>query len=330
MKSSPIRIVLLLTFSLGLLAACRPAAAGLHHPTGVAVGADGSLYVMDHTNLWHSQVVHISADGKAFDTFTPPDPRPEMVYAGWDMAVGPTGDVYYCNLITNDERTLHDGVMGFTQDGKPLPEIGAADYDPHSSTVPAVPYNLDVDSRSWIYVTDVNYNQLRVFDPQGQLLAKFNAENTPNFSYRGIGDVAVDEQRGLLYLTDFFAGRLDQYRLDAGPGRDIRLTRQFSIGVFGHDPGQFSFPQYLALDEDSGLVYVGDMGNRRIQAFDPQGELIAGFAPPVDDWQVLGLAVSARGASPTGGRVLYAADALNRVIWVFSLDGQTLDKLEVH
>ena len=311
-----------------LLSACRNSSAGLSRPTGVAVAADGSLYVMDHTGHKTSRVVHITAQGKTMQTFQPANPAPGLVYSGWDMAVGPTGNVYYCNLISSDERTVHDGLMAFSSDGKLLPEIGTADYAIGSTGVPAVPYNLDVDSRGWIYVTDFNYNQLRVFDPQGRLLAKFNAENTAGFHFSGIGDVAVDDRRGLLYLSDFFTGRLDQYRLSSGADGAPQLELLHSVGAFGHGPGEFSFPQYLAVDLVTGTVYVGDMGNRRIQAIDAQGNFLGEFAPPVDDWQVLGLAVA--GPDSPGSQTLYAADALNQVIWAFAPDGQFLRKIEVH
>jgi DNA-binding beta-propeller fold protein YncE len=280
-------------------------------------------------------VVHIRADGKTIRTFMPKKAYRDVVYAGWDMALGPTGNVYYCNLVSDDERTTHDGVMAFSPDGKFLSEIGATDYTLNSGVIPAVPYNLDVDRRGWIYVTDFNYNRLRVYDPMGALLAEFSADNVAGFNYSGIGDVAVDNSRSLLYLSDFYEGRLDQYRLDIQPDGSIQLARQFSVGEYGYGQGEFSFPQYLAVDEVTGYVYVGDTGNRRIQAFDAQGNFVTEFAPPVDDWQVLGLAIGSdiEPQSETehpDERTVYAADALNAVIWAFTPDGQFLRKIEVH
>jgi DNA-binding beta-propeller fold protein YncE len=295
----------------------------------VAAAADGSLYVMDHTDLRHSRVVHISAQGKVLDTFQPEAQKPGLVSAGWDIAVGPTGNVYYCNLVSKDDRTVHDGLMAFSPDGNFLSEIGAADYAVDSGEPSAVPYNLDVDDRGWIYVADFNYNQLRVFDSQGQLLGQLNSGNVEGFNYRGIGDVAVDDRRNLLYLTDYFEGKLDQYRLNIQTDGIIQLRFQFSVGTFGHGPGEFSFPQYLAVDEVTGMVYVGDMGNRRILALDSRGNFVAEFSPPVDEWQVLGLAVGADAEHP-GNQIIYAADALNQVIWAFGPDGQFLRKIEAH
>lgn len=313
-----------------LLSACRGQHRGLVRPTGIAVAADGSLFVMDHVDRSHSRVVHITSSGKIEATFQPQNQKTGLVYTGWDIAIGPSGDVYYCNLISNDERTLHDGLLAFSPDGKFLFEFGAYDYAVDSTELPHVPYNLDVDERGRVYVADFNFNELRVFDSQGRLLTAFTKDTVNNFNYQGTGDVAVDDRRGLLYLVDYFAGRLDQYRRTILPDGTPQITYQWSVGTYGHGPHQFSFPQYLAVDQSTGVVYVGDMGNRRILAVDPQGNFIAEFSPPaVDEWQVLGLAVGADPDHP-GDQTVYAADAFNRVIWAFKPDGQFLRKIEVH
>jgi len=44
-------------------------------------------------------------------------------------------------------------------------------------------------------------------------------------------------------------------------------------GSSGNDPGEFMYPESLAVD-DQGFVYVTDLGNTRIQKFDSEGALI--------------------------------------------------------
>ncbi len=324
-KSSIIFIVLAC-----LLGACRGQAQGLVRPTGVAAATDGSLFIVDHVDRSHSRVVHINPTGKIEATFQPKNQETGLVYSGWDIAVGPTGDVFYCNLISNDERVVHDGIMAFNPQGKFLAEFGAYDYAVDSTVVSHVPYNLDVDNDGRVYVADFNYNELRVIDAQGRLLTAFTKDTVDHFSYQGTGDVVVDDRRNLLYLVDYFGGRLDQYRRTILPDGTPAITYQWSVGVYGHGSHEFSFPQYMALDETTGIVYVGDMGNRRIVAVDSQGNFITQFAPPgVDEWQVLGLTVGEDPQNP-GSQIVYAADAVNHVIWAFTPDGQFLRKIEVH
>ena len=63
------------------------------------------------------------------------------------------------------------------------------------------------------------------------------------------------------------------------------------------------------------------MANRRIQVFDSEGRVLSQFSAP-GNWQVIGLDVGPDGA-------VYAADALNNVIWVFEPDGQVRRRIEV-
>jgi DNA-binding beta-propeller fold protein YncE len=327
LRSGLATLLILMPF---LLSACRGQAVGLARPTGVAVLPDGSLYIMDHVDRSHSRVVHTTPTGKVEAVFQPKDQKTGLVYSGWDIAIGPHPIVYYGNLISNDERTLHDSILTFDLQGQFLVEFGAYDYSVGSSELAHLPYNLDVDNGGRIYVSDFNYNEVRVFDAQGHLLTVFTKDTVEHFNYQGIGDVVVDDRRGLLYLVDYFAGRLDQYRRTILPGGTPQLAYQWSVGEYGHGPHEFSFPQYLAVDETTGIVYVGDMGNRRIVTVDAQGNFTGAFSPPeVDEWQVLGLTVGADAERP-GDQAVYAADAFNRVIWAFKSDGQFLRKIEVH
>jgi len=44
-------------------------------------------------------------------------------------------------------------------------------------------------------------------------------------------------------------------------------------GLSGSDPGEFMYPESLAVD-DQGFIYVTDLGNTRIQKFDSAGEIV--------------------------------------------------------
>jgi DNA-binding beta-propeller fold protein YncE len=187
------------------------------------------------------------------------------------------------------------------------------------------PTGLAVDEAGRIYVADLGANAVRVFDPQGRLLTRFfGVYGAAAGEFRDLADVAVDSERGLLYAVDSINGRLQQFTLSLDANGVPTVTVRLVVGEYGREPGQFSYPQSVAVDPSSGRVYVADMGNQRIQAFDVEGTYLAAYRPAgVHLWQVMGVAVGADGT-------LYATDALNNLIWAFDPGGGPPRRIEPH
>ncbi|GAB4499998.1 MAG: hypothetical protein OHK0052_15790 [Anaerolineales bacterium] len=310
-----LRNVMKLLWFLGvlmLLAGCR-AQSGLLRPNGVAVAPDGSLYIMDRGNY---RVVHLAADGKFINAFGKLGSAPEDIYGGWDIVLDKSGNIYICDLVYNEDGSarIRDGVKMFTPDGKLLREIGAQHNTPEVTS--ESPYGLAIDSVGRIYVANIGTNSVRVFDADGNLLGRFLGEtgSAPGQG-NGINDVAVDEVLNLLYVADSFNSRVQQFRLLFAADGSLSLEFVRTFGEYGNDPGQMAYPLYLAVNPQTHLLYVGDMANQRIQIFDVQGNVQGEIrAPGVENWQVMGLDVAADGK-------IYAADALNSLIWAFNPDG---------
>lgn len=301
------------------LSGCVSTPMGLITPNGVAVAADGSLYVMDKGN---KRVVHLGTDGKFLGSFGAFGKEVDQIYHGWDMALDAEGNIYFCNFVQDDEKIHHDGVKVFSAEGAFLREIGAQDYDNDPHTTPNKPYGLDIDNSGRLFVADYIANTVRVFDAQGNLLGRLFGDNGAE-KFAGINDVAIDDTRQLLYVVDNDAQKIEQFRLSFSQQGAPQVEHLLTIGQYGRGQGELAFPQNLAVDDTSGLLYVGDMANRRIQVFDPQGNYVNSFVPDgVSDWQVMGLNFGLDGN-------LYAADAFNGLIWVFSPDGTLKQRFEV-
>ncbi len=314
------QLYLLLLLLIGCTSGCTFAPADLLRPNGIVVAVDGSMYVMDRG---HSRVVHLSPNGQVIDTIGRLGRGPADIYSGWDIALDSTGNIYICHHIFDAEGSyrVHDGVKVFYPDGRFLREIGAQDYAYGDNSQPKTPYGVAIDDRGRVYVADFDANTVRVFDAQGQQLANFFGEKGSKAGqFNGLGRVAVDDRRDLMYISDESNSRVQQFSLKETVAGRLEATYRLSFGSYGRAAGQFAYPQDVAVDENSGRVYVADMANRRIQVFDSEGQYLLEFSPP-GDWQVIGLDVGPDGA-------IYATDAKNNAILIFEPDGQLRRRLE--
>lgn len=303
-----------------LLGGCASSPTGLLRPNGIAVAPNGTLYVMDRG---HSRVVHLSAEGQVIDTIGRLGRGPADIYSGWDLGLDSAGNIYLCHQVFDVEGSYraHDGVKVFHPDGSFWREIGPQDYAYGDEVQANTPYGLDLDDQDRVYVADFEANAIRVFDPQGQQIARFfGQKGSQAGQFNGLGHVAVDSQRHLLYASDESNSRVQQFSLSQTAGGQLEVTYRLSFGSYGREPAQFAYPQDIAIDETRGRVYVADMANRRIQVFDPEGKYLLEFSPP-GEWQVIGLDVGPDGA-------IYATDALNNAILIFEPNGQLRRQLE--
>jgi DNA-binding beta-propeller fold protein YncE len=285
----------------------------IDRPNGVAVAPDGSLYVMDFGN---QRVVQLSPEGRMIRAFGRFGANPEQIFSGWDMARDREGNLFFCNIIFYEDNVVYDSIKVFSPQGNFLREIGAHEYSQDPTLAAKTPYGLDIDSEDRIYVAYYGSDSVIVYDRDGNQVGSLYADDFEDIILDGLNDVAVDDALGFIYVTNFQQSTVEQFSRTIEPDGSIHFMHTLTIGGYGRDPGELAFPQHLTVNDSNSLVYVGDLGNRRIHVFDAQGNYVTHFAPPdLDDWQVMGLAVGPDGA-------IYAADALNDAIWVFEPDGR--------
>lgn len=304
-----------------LLVGCAPSpVVGLLRPNGIAVAPDGSFYVMDRG---HSRIVYMSASGEIIDSIGQLGRGPADIYAGWDVALDSAGNIYICHQVFDIEGSyrVHDGIKVFRPAGQLWREVGPQDYSYGDNVTTNTPYGVEIDDQDRIFVADFEANTVRVFNPEGRQIARFFGEkgSQPGQFY-GVVHVAVDDRRNVLYVSDESNSRVQQFTLTETANGGLEATFRLSFGSYGREPGQLAYPQDVAVDENSGRVYVADMANRRIQAFDTEGQYLLEFSAP-GDWQVIGLDIGPDGA-------VYATDALNNAVLIFEPDGRLRSRLE--
>lgn len=153
------------------------------------------------------------------------------------------------------------------------------------------PSGLSFDNAGNLLVCDTHYFRVLVYSPEGKLLEHETIGGTcgdKDGEFQFVTDAAQDAD-GNYYVTQY--GEYDRIQKFT-PDRKFLL----SWGEHGHELGQFLRPQKIVIDR-SGLVWVTDACNHRVQVFDARG----GEAKLVKSW-------GQAGDAP--GQLLYPYDIL--------------------
>jgi DNA-binding beta-propeller fold protein YncE len=172
-----------------------------------------------------------------------------------------------------------------------------------------IPTGVAVDARDNIYVGDNGHGAIFVFGPDlnyfGTLTKPGDLE-TPTA-------LAVDQGRDRLYAVD--TRRHAVVAFDLAKGRLIKR-----IGQKGSDPGEFGWPQGIAVAPD-GKVYVSDTMNCRVQVFDHDLTWLRSFGSlgvqPGQFRRPKGIAVD-------GDGIVYVVDSDFNNFQMFDEQGQAL------
>jgi DNA-binding beta-propeller fold protein YncE len=277
-----------------VLGADAAAAAG-----GVAVAADGTLYVIDSLA---DQIRVFDRAGTPVATWGERGTGPgQFQFRGsgnfWgDLALGPDDHLYVAD-------TFNHRVQVLAPDGTFLREWGEKGSENGQFNVPA---GIAVDAAGRVYVTDGLNARLQVFESDGTFRGAWAPPREGDDPFLDPADVAVDAA-GIVWVTDHGSHKVSRF------GSDGVLTGVF--GGFGSEPGKFAGPWGIAADAQ-GNLFVADYLNDRIQVLAPdgapQGTLGSNGEEPGEFRNPIYLTVG-----PDG--LLYVADETNRRVQVFRL-----------
>jgi len=264
--------------------------ARLSTPNGVAVDADGNLYIAD---LYNDRVRKVDTNG-IITTFAGAVPgsfsgdggpaNQAGLFDPMGVAVDAAGNVYIADSDNNRIRKVDasgkittvagNGTDGFSGDNVNATQTGLG-----------APSAVAIDAAGNIYIADTLNHRIRKVDAQGIITT---IAGTGPAGYKGDSGLATQaeldtpesiavDRAGNLYIADTFNNvirRVDgagQITTFAGDGKD----------GYGGDNGQaaqatLSSPRGVAADA-AGNVYISDAGNDRIRRVDPSG-VITTFA----------------------------------------------------
>ena len=156
------------------------------------------------------------------------------------MSVSPEGLICICDW-NNHRVTIHDA------EGKFQFAVGSKGSGPGCF---GRPRDVTFGSDGLVYVTDVGNMRVCVWSKEGTFQRDFTTKYDPWF-------IAATGDNHLVITSNSY-NTVMVYTLGG------QLVHEF--GGKGSDPGRFNLPYGICVD-DSGLVYVADIANSRVQVF---------------------------------------------------------------
>ncbi|MFN8662403.1 MAG: NHL repeat-containing protein [Thermomicrobiales bacterium] len=270
----------------------------LQQPTGVAVAADGKLYVID---MARNHIRVFDPDGNPLATWGEEGSGPgqfrfslfSALGAAGDLAVGPDGSLYVADTFNNRIQKL-------AADGTFLLDWGDGGAGPGQIFEPS---GIGVDAAGQVYVAEAS--GVQIFTADGQFLNSWEVIQADGTPLTQAADIAIDAAGGV-WITDGSLHRLVSLDADG--------TARGAFGSIGEDMGELHDPLGVTVD-GTGNVYVAEGSANRVQIFDQSGASLG--VVPVDTSGAPGLSEPsfiALGQDAT----LYVADTGNHRVLRFS------------
>src|SRR5579859_6743739 len=239
--------------TLGTLDAKTANPGTFNEPWGVAVGADGSVYV---TDTWNHRVQKFDANGqfiKMWGIFGQGE-TPDAFWGPRAIVIDGQGRIYVSD--TGNKR-----IVVFDSNGNNLNVIGSAGSDPGQFDEPV---GLAVTSDGTVYVADTWNQRIQQFGYNAASNTYSFVRQWPITAWFGQSIdnkpfLALDN-KGRLYVTD-----PEGYRVLVFDEQGKFLT---TWGDFGTDNATFGLAAALAIDS-TGKITVTDAGNHRVMQFPP-------------------------------------------------------------
>ncbi len=239
------------------------------YPHGIAVAADGTIYVADARN---HRIQHLSADGKVLQTwgtFADVSKGAESAPGGtfnepWGIAVAPDGSVFVAD-------TWNNRIQKFSADGKFIKMWG---YFGQAEQPDAFwgPRGLAISPLGQLLVTDTGNKRVVVFDLDGNPITSFGENGSDVGQLNEPVGIAVDTS-GKVYVADTWNQRIQVFE-PAADGKSYAYLLNWEItGWYGESLDNKPF---LAVDA-TGNVFATDPESNRILEFDSQGKFIRGW-----------------------------------------------------
>ena len=220
-------------------------------PRGLAVSSDGLIYVASQ----HRGVMVLDNEGNFQRWLQPKDKVKKRPSAA--ATEKPAEKENPPDLAADQPK--EDLAEAETAEESGSESGGPPDSEDASGQRPVRIRAVTIDSVGNIYLVSSETGKIYVYGPDEAFLFSFGTKGgTPGRLSQPRG-VAIDRERGLMYVVDYMRHTILTYDKDG--------TYLFEFGGKGEAPGWFKFPTDVALNK-YGQVIIADYFNHRLQVLD--------------------------------------------------------------
>jgi len=274
----------------------------LSDPFGVAVGADGTIYVTDAGD--QNRIQRIAPDGTlvsiagGVEGFGDGVEDKALFNAPSGLALAPDGNLIVADTGNNCIRRVP--IRGETStiagNGKP----GYADGEGRKAQFNG-PIGVAVDASGNIYVADSYNDRIRMITPRGQV-STVAGQGTPGYADGDRNTALFDTPSGIVVANDN-----SLIIADTGNDRLRRISPEGNVTTLAAT--DLSSPIGLAITHDN-FLYVTELDRSRVVQIAPDGTTHV-IADDARFNQPTGIAIDPNGRGPA---TLYVADSGNYII----------------
>lgn len=228
----------------------------LYRPYGISAHDSGSEVVVYVADTGNNRIKLFSAAGAYLDSWGGAGTGDGQFNLPQDITVGDTGTVYVAD--TDNHR-----VQVFSDSGAFIRSWGSQGTGDGQFMFPT---GIAIGAAGEVFVADSNNHRIQVFDEDGDYLWQWGSEGSGPGQFEFPTDVAVDDE-GFVLVADTFNNRVQKFTHDG------LFIAQW--GEAGTGNGQFQRPEGVLADAGSGLTYVLDIDNSRIEIFAQKTAMLA-------------------------------------------------------
>ncbi len=243
----------------------------------LAVDAYGFVYVLDRER---SKVAEVSPDGSVAGRFGSSGKGLVQFRGARGLALAPEGTLLVLDSGNGRIQPM-EVINRLRQD--PLPPNPAAKV--LAAWVRTSPFFVEAlasqGSDAWAY--DGKAGQFARVGPDGKEKSRFGTRQGKGPAVtKGTRGFAVSPKHGI-YVSDTPGNRIQRFSIDGA----WKATFAEKEGLFDSrkQEGRVKDPRGIAVNEQ-GTVYVADSGNRRIDAFSPEGGFLFAFGPTLGAFEL--------------------------------------------